>query len=67
MLNLRDRQAGVLLVEPHRVIAAVLADDVDDLRMAELPDAKDADELALCEQLFESFAHVGYLAGRGKR
>src|ERR1019366_8561582 len=59
MFDLGDRQGGVLLVEPNRVIAALLADDIDDLRMTKLPDAEDAHELSLGEQFFQSFGHDG--------
>ncbi len=57
VFDLGDRQRGMFLIEPDRIVAALLADDLDDLRMHDLTDAEDAHQVALCEGVFESFAH----------
>src|SRR5205807_495436 len=49
LLDLGDRQADVFLVEPDGVVAAVLADDLDQLGVAELAGAENARQTPLAE------------------
>jgi hypothetical protein len=54
VLNLGDRQPGVLLVQPDGVVAAVQADQFHQLRVAQLPQGKNSGELPLPQPLFQA-------------
>ncbi len=58
LLDLRNRQADVLLVEPDRVESALPGDHLDQLGITELAQREDLDNAVLCQQRFQMRAHV---------
>ncbi len=58
VFDLANRHAGVFVVQPDSVEAALHAKDLYDLGIAELPDREDADQLVLCEKFFDALAHT---------
>ena len=47
LFDLLDGQAGVLLVEPNGIIAAMETDDLDQSRATEVTDSTHADQLSI--------------------
>src|SRR5262249_28024320 len=57
LLDLRDRDARMLLIQPDGVISALETDYLDNFRMTQLSQPENPHQLTLSQQLFEMRSH----------
>src|SRR5262249_13996940 len=65
VLNLGDAQAGMFIVQPDGVIAALHAQNLDDFGITELSGRENPRELVLCQKFLEAPTHAAVLLPRG--
>src|SRR6185437_16576348 len=58
LLDLRNRQADMLLIEPNRIEATLPGDHLDQLGITQLAQREELHHAILCKQCFQMCAHI---------